>query len=358
MDFLMRKIIHVDMDAYYASVEQRDFPDLRGKPVAVGSSSTRGVVTTASYEARKFGVRSAMPSVTAKRLCPGLIFMPPRFSVYQVISGQIRQIFLEYTDLVEPLSLDEAYLDVTENKKNIPSAVAIAKEIKQRIREKTGLTASAGISINKFLAKIASDIKKPDGLYLIPPERAESFVEKLPIEKFSGVGIVTSKKMQEMGIRFGSDLKKLKEKDLIRIFGKAGKYYFQIARAIDNREVNPNRVRKSIGAENTFSNDLMEMASVINELDHILEKLHERMMRHDTMGKTVTLKIKYADFTQITRSSTSSVWISEKKEIRNVYMEMLTGIKIRDGIRLLGITLSNLNLNPEEKWPGQLSLDL
>ena len=357
----MRKIIHIDMDAFYASVEQRDFPELQGKPVAVGSASVRGVVTTASYEARKFGIRSAMPSVTAKRLCPDLIFTPPRFDVYQKVSKQIRQIFLEYTDLVEPLSLDEAFLDVTHNKKNMPSATLIAKEIKLKIKEKTGLTASAGISINKFLAKIASDIKKPDGLFLIPPEKAVSFTENLAIENFFGVGKKTAQKMHEMGIRNGFDLKQFSEVDLVSHFGKVGKYYYLIARAQDDREVNPHRIRKSLGAENTFSNDLMDMMEVRKKLGFILEILFKRMKHSNTSGKTLTIKVKYADFQQITRSITKHEWISEKDQIRSIYEELLQNINIRNGIRLLGLTLSNLNHEIEKNdrgyLPSQLTLD-
>lgn len=358
----MKKIIHIDMDAFYASVEQRDFPHLAGKPVAVGSSSSRGVVTTASYEARKFGVRSAMPSATAKRLCPELIFVPPRFDIYQKVSRQIREIFFEYTDLVEPLSLDEAFLDVTDNKNNNPSAVNIAREIKQKIQLKTGLTASAGISINKFLAKIASDMKKPDGLYLIPPEKAVEFIEKLPVERFFGVGKVTARKMHELGIRNGYDLKKWSEQDLVGIFGKTGKYYYQIARANDDREVNPHRIRKSLGAENTFAKDLQEMTSVKSELDKILGILIKRMKRTQTSGKTLTVKIKYSDFQQITRSHTISDWLSGEKEIKEIYLALLDGIEIRKGIRLLGLTLSHLNHEIENREKGtndgQLTLDL
>lgn len=358
----VKKIIHIDMDAFYASVEQRDFPQLAGKPVAVGSSSARGVVTTASYEARKFGVRSAMPSATAKRLCPGLIFVPPRFDIYQKVSRQIREIFFEYTDLVEPLSLDEAFLDVTQNKKNNPSAVNIAREIKKKIRQKTGLTASAGISINKFLAKIASDMKKPDGLYLISPEKAVEFVEKLPVERFFGVGKVTARKMHELGIRNGYDLKQWSEQDLVRIFGKTGKYYHQIARAKDDREVNPHRIRKSLGAENTFSEDLQDMTAVESELNKILEILARRMERTKTTGKTLTIKIKYSDFQQITRSHTVSDWLSGKEEIKKIYLALLDEIEIREGIRLLGITLSHLNHKIENREKGtndgQLTLDL
>jgi DNA polymerase-4 len=360
-DLPVKKIIHIDMDAFYASVEQRDFPQLAGKPVAVGSSSPRGVVTTASYEARKFGIRSAMPSVTARRLCPELIFVPPRFDVYQKVSRQIREIFFEYTDLVEPLSLDEAFLDVTQNKKNKPSAVEIAREIKLKIKEKTGLTASAGVSFNKFLAKIASDMKKPDGLYLIPPGKAVKFVERLPIEKFFGVGKVTAGKMHDMGIRNGFDLKKWSEKDLVIKFGKVGKYYYQIARANDDREVNPQRIRKSLGAENTFAEDLKELNEVKKELEKILDILIRRMNRTHTLGKTLTIKIKYSDFQQITRSHTISEWFSGKQDIKQIYLNMLQGIEIGKGIRLLGLTLSNLNHETENRKKddseGQLAID-
>lgn len=354
----VKKIIHIDMDAFYASVEQRDFPHLAGKPVAVGSSTLRGVVTTASYEARKFGVRSAMPSVTAKRLCPELIFVPPRFDVYQKVSREIRDIFLEYTDLVEPLSLDEAFLDVTHNKKNNPSAVNIAREIKEKIRQKTGLTASAGISVNKFLAKIASDMKKPDGLYLIPPEKAVEFVEKLPVENFFGVGKVTAGKMHDMGIRNGYDLKQWSEQDLIKNFGKIGKYYYQIARANDEREVNPHRIRKSLGAENTFAEDLQDVTAVKTELNKILGILVKRLTRTRTSGKTLTLKVKYADFQQITRSQTVSEWLSDEKEIKKIYLALLDGIEIREGIRLLGLTLSNLNHEVENRDKGSNDIQL
>ena len=346
------------MDAFYASVEQRDFPHLVGKPVAVGSSSPRGVVTTASYEARKFGVRSAMPSVKARRLCPQLIFVQPRFDVYQKVSRQIKEIFFEYTDLVEPLSLDEAFLDVTKNKKNNPSAVGIAKEIKQKIREKTGLTASAGVSVNKFLAKIASDIKKPDGLFLIPPEKAIEFVEKLPIEKFFGVGKVTARKMHEMGIRNGYDLKKWTEQELVKRFGKVGIYYYQIARAKDDREVNPHRIRKSLGAEYTFAEDLKDMNMVKKELDKILEVLMRRIKRANTSGKTLSIKVKYSDFQQITRSQTVSEWITTDLEIKKIYLMMLDGIEMREGIRLLGLTLSNLKHDIENKEKGGNDLQL
>ena len=359
---MIRKIIHIDMDAFYASVEQRDNPDLRGKPIAVGSGAERGVVTTASYEARKFGVRSAMPSVIASRLCPALIFVPPRFDAYKTVSGQIREIFQEYTDLVEPLSLDEAFLDVTVNKKNIPSATIIAKEIKDDINRITRLTASAGISINKFLAKIASDVKKPNGLFLISPEMAVEFVEKLSIEKFFGIGKVTAKKMHDMGIKNGYDLKQFSKVELIKRFGKVGSYYYQIARAEDIREVNPHHIRKSLGAENTFRKDLLDMEAVKEELENIQEILVKRMMRSNTKGKTLTIKVKYADFQQITRSKTLNDWIENEGQIRIIYEEMLPNIDIRNGVRLLGLTLSHLNHENKENNnthpDSQLTLDL
>jgi DNA polymerase-4 len=346
---MVRKIIHIDMDAFFASVEQRDNPELAGKPVAVGSPGERGVLTTASYEARKYGVKSAMPSKVAARLCPDLIFVRPRFDAYKEVSSQIRGIFHEYTDLVEPLSLDEAFLDVTENKKDIPSATIIAREIKDKIKHQTQLTASAGISINKFLAKIASDVNKPDGLFLIPPEKAVEFVENLPIEKFFGIGKVTAKKMHEMGIKSGLDLKKLSETELRKKFGKVGSYYYQIARAEDHRAVNPHRIRKSLGAENTFIKDLVDMQDVKSELENILDTLYERLKKSNTKGKTLTIKIKYSDFQQITRSKTADTWIEDKSQFKSIYEELLNQVEIRDGIRLLGITLSHLNHEEVEK---------
>lgn len=356
----MKKIIHIDMDAFYASVEQRDNPELKGKPVAVGGSAERGVVAAASYEARKYGVHSAMPSKTAFRKCPELIFVKPRFDIYKTVSNQIRQIFFEYTDLVEPLSLDEAYLDVTTNKKNMPSATLIAKEIKERIKETTLLTASAGISINKFLAKVASDVKKPDGIYLIAPEDAVSFVEKLPIEKFFGIGKVTAEKMHKLGIRTGLDLKKLAETELIRNFGKSGSYYYKIARAEDDRVVNPNRIRKSLGAENTFSSDLQQLEEITVELENIAEVLFNRMKRSGTKGKTLTVKVKYADFRLITRSKTVDYWIEEEEQIVQLYEDIIVSVDKRDGVRLLGLTLSNLNhegKQPKQNYPStQLTL--
>ncbi len=355
----IRKIIHIDMDAFYASVEQRDNPDLRGKPVAVGGSAERGVVAAASYEARQFGVKSAMPSKIAASRCPHLIFVRPRFDAYKAVSQQIRSIFYDYTDLVEPLSLDEAYLDVTSNKKGMLSATRIAVEIRKRIFEETQLTASAGISLNKFLAKTASDVKKPNGLFLIPPDQAEVFVERMAIEKFFGIGKVTAEKMHKMGISTGRDLKKWSELSLVDRFGKAGYYYYKIARAIDNRSVNPNRIQKSLGAENTFSSDLMNYESVRKELIEISEVLERRMERSKTAGRTLTVKAKYTDFRIVTRSKTIDQWIENINQIQSIYEELLTAIPIENGIRLLGLSLSNLNHEEqEEEQPKVLQMTL
>ncbi|QSE96634.1 DNA polymerase IV [Fulvivirga lutea] len=357
----MRKIIHIDMDAFYASVEQRDNPELKGKPVAVGGSSERGVVAAASYEARKYGVKSAMPSKIAANRCPELIFVHPRFDAYKAVSQQIREIFYDYTDLVEPLSLDEAYLDVTSNKKGMKSATRIALEIKKRIKESTELTASAGISMNKFLAKTASDVKKPDGLFLIPPDQAVAYVERMPIEKFFGIGKVTAEKMHKMGIFTGSDLKKWEEYSLVDRFGKSGYYYYKIARAIDEREVNPNRIRKSLGAENTFNNDLMTMEAIRKELDTITDVLVRRMNSSKTVGRTLTLKAKYSDFRIITRSKTVDYWIETKEQIEQIYDELASQIEIENGFRLLGLALNNLNHEEqdesEEPKETQLTLE-
>jgi DNA polymerase-4 len=353
----MRKIIHVDMDAFYASVEQRDDPALKGKPVAVGGSSQRGVVAAASYEARRYGVRSAMPSVTAARLCPDLIFVRPRFDLYRQVSQQIRAIFFAYTDLVEPLSLDEAYLDVTTNKKGIRSATKIAQEIRAEILRETQLTASAGISINKFLAKVASDINKPNGCTLIPPENAEAFLEKLPIEKFHGIGKVTAKKMRRMGIHDGKDLKRLTEYELARRFGKVGRYYYRIVRAIDEREVKPNRPRKSIGAEYTFNEDLETEAQMLERLATIIQKLTGRMERVRARGKTLTLKIKYFDFELKTRSKTLGAYVHTAEEIFPVIQTLLHQPEFPPKpVRLLGVYVSNLD-NEEEDLPRQLTLE-
>ncbi|MBN1819634.1 MAG: DNA polymerase IV, partial [Prolixibacteraceae bacterium] len=352
----VRKIIHIDMDAFYASVEQRDNPDLRGKPVAVGGSGDRGVVAAASYEARKFGVRSALSSKVAIRNCPDLIFVPPRFDVYKKVSNQIHEIFHEYTDLVEPLSLDEAYLDVTYAKKGKPSATLIAREIKRQISEETGLTASAGVSYNKFLAKVASDMDKPDGLYVITPGQAEEFINKLEIKKFFGIGKVTAKKLNEMGIWFGKELKKLERLELINLFGKAGSYYYDIARGIDNRPVEPSRERKSIGAENTFLHDLYRQEDLRRELEKISKILWGRVERSGKEGKTLTLKIKFADFEQITRSKTISGFFDSEGFLFSEGIKLLKKEEpLPKGIRLLGLTVSNF---PEEKkGPVQLTIE-
>jgi len=353
----IRKIIHIDMDAFYASVEQRDNPELKGKPVAVGGSNKRGVVAAASYEARKFGVYSAMPSVTAFRRCPDIVFVRPRFEVYASVSRQIRSIFHEYTDLVEPLSLDEAYLDVTSNKKGMPSATIIAREIKERIKDDTNLTASAGISINKFLAKIASDQDKPNGLFLITPDQAEEFVDKLAISKFHGIGKVTAEKMHKLGIQKGSDLKKWELNRLVQVFGKAGKYYYNISRANDQREVNPNRPRKSVGAEDTFETDLVTFEEMMEELRKIARVVFDRQKKTESYGRTLTLKLKYSDFKQITRSKTLNHPFDNLELMLEVTTELLKQCDLEaNSVRLLGLTVSNL---PEKEISSgaQLTLD-
>lgn len=339
----MRKIIHIDMDAFFASVEQRDNPDLRGKPVAVGGSSKRGVVAAASYEARRFGVRSAMPSITAARKCPGLIFVKHRFSVYKEVSLQIREIFAEYTDLVEPLSLDEAFLDVTNNKIEMPSATIIAEQIRKKIWERTQLTASAGVSFNKFLAKIASDINKPNGIKIITPEEAIPFLEELPVTKFFGVGKVTAEKMHRMGIRTGADLKKRSEIDLIKRFGKVGRFYYRIVRARDDRPVNPNRIRKSIGAENTFFEDLHTLESMWEKLEPIANRVFDYMEKTDNYGRTISLKMKTPDFQTLNRSKTFVREIKDRQPFLQISQELLTTNWEKAGaVRLLGISVSNL----------------
>lgn len=347
-----RKIIHIDMDAFFASVEQLDNPEFRGKPLAVGGNKERGVVAAASYEARKYGVRSAMPSKTAYQKCPHIIFTPPRFERYKEVSSIIRSIFFEYTDLVEPLSLDEAFLDVTENKMGIPSATLIAKSIRKQIKEKTGLTASAGISINKFLAKIASDYQKPDGITLIGPEKAVSFLEKLEIDRFFGVGKVTAKKMHSLGIHTGLDLKQWTKEALKVKFGKAGQFYYDIVRGEDQRPVNPNRIRKSLGAENTFDYDLIEVEDMKMALDPILQTVYKRLEKADTFGKTLTLKIKFKDFTQITRSITQTENITTGDTLKQLTFNLLEQIQwenFPDGVRLLGVTCSNFEQEETEE---------
>ncbi len=344
-----RKIIHVDMDAFYASVEQRDFPELKGKPIAVGGGNDRGVVAAASYEARKYGVRSAMPSVTAKRLCPDIIFVKHRFDKYREVSNQIREIFLDYTDLVEPLSLDEAYLDVTENKLNYPSATVIAYDIRRRIYEKTGLTASAGISINKFVAKIASDYNKPNGQKTILPQEVLTFLEELDIRKFHGIGKVTAEKMYLHGIFTGAQLKNQSLEFLKEYFGKSGAHYYNIVRGIHKNPVKPDRIRKSLGAERTFSENISSEIFMKERLIQIAEEIEKRLLKNDVAGKTVTLKIKYSDFKTQTRSKTLPHFIRNKDLILQTAVELMEQEGFRESVRLLGITLSNLNTEIEEK---------
>jgi len=355
----VRKIIHVDMDAFFASVEQRDNPSYRGKPVAVGGSpDQRGVVAAASYEARQYGIHSAMPSRTAVQRCPQLIFVRPRFDAYQAASDAIREIFYRYTDLVEPLSLDEAYLDVTVNKRGLPSATLIAKEIKASIFEETHLTASAGVSINKFLAKTASGINKPNGLFLILPENAEAFAEQLPIDKFYGIGEVTAQKMRDIGVHTGADLKQWSENDLLRKFGKVGSYYYHIVRGQDDRPVMPNRIRKSIGAEESYAHDLSERHSMIVALEEIAGILKKRIERSETSGRTITLKVKYADYQQVTRSRTLPESIYAADEMVKIGIQLLDTTEVaQKHARLLGLSISNLDCEREEAEYVQLMID-
>ncbi|MRT93099.1 DNA polymerase IV [Ancylomarina sp. 16SWW S1-10-2] len=344
---VIRKIIHIDMDAFFASVEQKDQPELKGKAIAVGGGGDRGVVAAASYEARKFGVRSAMPSKSAIKRCPHLIFVTPRHARYKEISNQIMAIFHEYTDLVEPLSIDEAFLDVTHNKKGLSSATAIAEEIRKQIKEETGLTASAGISVNKFLAKIASDYQKPDGLFVVKPKMVESFIEKLSIEKFFGVGKVTADKMHKIGIFHGKDLKKRSLLELTRLFGKNGVYYYNIARGIDQREVNPNRIRKSVSTENTFLDDIRTKEALKKRLEELTLDLHRRLQKAKFKGRTISLKIKYSNFEQITRSKTVFHEIVDYDEILELSSSLLSQLELVDSVRLLGIGISN-QIKPNE----------
>lgn len=339
----LRKIIHVDMDAFYASVEELDNPELKGKPLAVGGSEKRGVVSAANYEARKFGVRSAMSGFQARKNCPHLTFIKPRFERYKEISKQIRSIFFEYTDLVEPLSLDEAYLDVTINKKGNPSATMLATEIRQRILEKTGLNASAGISINKFIAKVASDINKPNGQKTVNPEEVIPFLENLDIRKFYGVGKVTAEKMYKLGIFTGKDLKSKSIEFLAENFGKSGPYYYHVVRGIHNSEVKPHRIPKSVGAERTFNENLSSEIFMLERLEHIAQELERRLTKSKVAGKTVTLKIKYSDFTLNTRSKTMPYFIADKDLILETAKDLLYQEELQNSVRLLGISLSNLN---------------
>ncbi len=341
------------MDAFYASVEQLDNPELKGKPIAVGGSSKRGVVAAASYEARKFGVRSAMSSVLAKRNCPELIFVKARFDRYKEISNIIRTIFFEYTDLVEPLSLDEAYLDVTHNKKGNPSATLIAQEIRQRILKETGLTASAGISINKFIAKVASDMNKPNGQKTINPEEVIQFLEDLEIRKFYGVGKVTAEKMYKLGIFTGKDLKQKTLEFLDSNFGKSGSYYYHVVRGIHNSEVKPHRIPKSVGAERTFSENLSSEIFMLERLEHIADELDRRLKKSNIAGKTITLKIKYSDFTLQTRSKTLPYYIADKALILEMAKELLYQEQLQNSVRLLGISLANLNTENKKTEPKE-----
>ncbi|WP_079247242.1 DNA polymerase IV [Sphingomonas turrisvirgatae] len=341
-DTPVRKIIHIDMDAFFASVEQRDDPTLRGKPVAVGHAGPRGVVAAASYEARTFGVRSALPSVTALRRCPELIFVPPRFEVYRAVSAQVHVVFAEFTDLIQPLSLDEAYLDVTANKAGLPTAWATAKAIRARIRQETGLTASAGVSYNKFLAKLASDHRKPDGQFAVTPDMGPSWVEALPVAKFHGVGPVTARKMHALGIRTGADLKNKPLAWLAQHFGSSAQWYHDIARGIDERPVNPNRERKSSGSETTFERDLIDPAEieagVLRMADDVAGWCESRQM----FGRTVTVKAKFADFRQVTRSRTLPQAVVDADVLRATSVELVRSLyPLALGIRLVGVTVSN-----------------
>jgi DNA polymerase-4 len=349
------------MDAFYASIEQRDFPQYKEKPLIVGGSSRRGVVAAASYEARKYGIHSAMPTLTALHRCPELIIARPRFDVYKKVSGQIMKIFRSYTDLVEPLSLDEAFLDVTENKFDIPSATLVAREIKAEVREATLLTASAGVSVNKFLAKIASDMDKPDGLFVIEPDQVETFIESLDVNKFFGVGKVTAGKMQKLGICTGKDLKNKTKQELIRLFGKNGSFFYDICRGIDNRPVNPERIRKSFGKERTYEEDLGSLEELNDALRNIAEMLSSDLDKYGIKGKTLTVKVKYNDFRQITRSRTFASFFNDEYVIRETAQEiMATEYFPGNRIRLLGITLSgleNASRLPEDEDREQLSFD-
>ena len=357
-DFPLRKIIHVDMDAFYASVEQMDDPELQGKPIAVGGSSKRGVVAAASYEARKFGVRSAMSSVIAQRNCPELIFVKARFDRYKEISKKIRHIFFDYTDLVEPLSLDEAYLDVTTNKKGNPSATLIAKEIRQRIFEEVGLRASAGISINKFIAKVASDHNKPNGQKTVNPEEVVQFLEELEIRKFYGVGKVTAEKMYKLGIFTGKDLKEKSLEFLEEKFGKSGSYYYHVVRGIHNSAVKPHRIPKSVGAERTFNENLSSEIFMLERLELIAEELERRLKKSNIAGKTITLKIKYSDFTLNTRSKTLPFFVTDKALILQTAKELLYQSKMENSVRLLGISLANLNTEKKKTEPKEDSVSV
>lgn len=350
---MTRKIIHIDMDAFFASVEQRDNPELRGKPIAVGYDGERGVVSTASYEARRYGVHSAQSMVIAKRLCPTLIIVPSHFERYREVSKQIHEVFHEYTDVVEPLSIDEAFLDVTVNKPNIDLAVEIAREVKKKIYERTGLTASAGVSYNKFLAKVASDWRKPDGLCVIHPDRAHDFIAQLPIEKFWGVGPKTAERMHRMGVFTGAQLREVSLSHLVDVFGKVGPVYYSFARGIDDREVVVERERKSVGCERTFLEDISLPSAVLIELYHTVLELEERLLHAQFLGKTLTLKVKFHDFVQITRSVTTPSHLKTKSDILPLAKKLLSQVNYNaeHRIRLLGLSVSKSASNDEEQVP-------
>lgn len=351
----VRKIIHVDMDAFYASVEQRDNPELRGKPVAVGFGAKRGVVAAASYEARAFGVRSAMPSTTALRQCPDLMFVPPRFEVYRAISRQIRDIFADYTPLIEPLSLDEAYLDVTKNLRGLRTASDTALEIRSRILAETRLTASAGISYNKFLAKLASDMRKPNGQFVIPPQRGAEFIESLPVKKFHGVGPVTADKLGGLGIHTGADLRAQSLEFLQQHFGKSGIWYYAIARGEDDRPVEPNRPRKSSGSETTFAEDRVLPADIEAGVLEMADDVWTWCEKNQSFGSTVTVKIKYADFRIVTRSRTVSGAITMRDRLHEISLSLVQSVyPVTIGIRLVGVAVSKFTPSAD----GQLDLAL
>jgi DNA polymerase-4 len=353
----IRKIIHIDMDAFYASVEQRDFPEYRGRPLIVGGPpDRRGVVATASYEARKFGVKSAMSSVKAQQLCPDAIFVFPRFDAYKKVSQHIREIFHRYTDVIEPLSLDEAFLDVTEDKLNIGSAIEIAEQIRKAIKEELQLTASAGVSVNKFVAKVASDMNKPDGLTFIGPSRILEFMEQLPVEKFFGVGKVTASKMKSMNLFTGADLKKLSEEEMSRHFGKSGKFYFNMVRGIDNRPVQPHRETKSVASEDTFEYDLEVYDEMHKELLRITERLNTRLVKYNLKGRTLTLKVKFSDFKQVTRNHSFSFLVNDVETIYDTAKMLLSKIELTDRkVRLLGISISNFEMIQNKGKSGDSS---
>ncbi|WP_019905856.1 DNA polymerase IV [Methylobacterium sp. 77] len=355
-DVPVRKIIHIDMDAFYASVEQRDDPALRGRPLAVGGSRERGVVAAASYEARVFGVRSAMASVTARRLCPDLVFVKPRFEVYRGISEEIRAVFAEHTAIIEPVALDEAYLDVTENLQGLATATEVARVIRADILARTGLVASAGVSYNKFLAKVASDFRKPDALFVITPAMGPGFVEDLPIGRFHGVGPVTEAKMKRLGILTGRDLRARSLAELQAAFGSSAPYYHSVARGIDERQVRAHRIRKSVGAESTFSEDLNGFDAMAGRLEPLIDKVWTSCTAKNVSGRTVTLKVKFSDFVQITRAQSFEVPINEREAMLHSVLGLLrTVFPLRRSVRLLGVSLSGLH-HGQPEGPCQLGL--